>query len=42
MGNNTFSYKESTTYLGLILDSKLTWDLQIKETERKITKFLKI
>ena len=24
MGNNTLSYKETTTYLGLILDSKLT------------------
>ena len=35
MGNNTSSYKESTTYLGLILDSKLTWYLQIKETKRK-------
>ena len=36
MGNNTLSYKESTMYLGLILDSKLTWDLQIKETKKKL------
>ena len=35
MGNNILSYKESTTDLGLILDSKLTWDLQIKETKKK-------
>ena len=42
MGNNTLSYKESTTYLGLILDSKLTWDLQIKETKKKITKYCSI
>ena len=36
IGNNTLSYKESTTYLGSILDSKLTWDLQIKETKKKL------
>ena len=42
MGNNTLSYKESTTYLGLILGSKLTWDLQIKETKKKITKYCSI
>ena len=40
--NNTLSYKESTTYLGLILDSKLTWDLQIKKTKKKITKYCSI
>ena len=42
MGNNTLSYKGSTTYLGLILGSKLTWDLQIKETKKKITKYCSI
>ena len=42
IGDNTLSYKESTTYLGLILDSKLTWDLQIKETKKKITKYCSI
>ena len=35
MGSNTLSYKESITYLGLILDSKLTWDLQLKKPKRK-------
>ena len=35
MGNNTLSSKESTTYFGLILNSKLTWDLQIKKPKRK-------
>ena len=42
MGNNALSYKESTAYLGLILDSKLTWDLQIKETKNIITKYCSI
>ena len=42
MGDNTLSYKESTTYLGLILDSKLTWDLKSKETKKKITKYCSI
>ena len=42
IGNNTLSYKESTTYPGLILDSKLTWDLQIKETKKKITNYCSI
>ena len=41
-GNNTLSYKESTTYFGLISDSKLTWDLQMKETKKKITKYFSI
>ena len=42
VGNNTLSYKESTTYLGLILDSKLTWDLQIEEIKKNITKYCSI
>ena len=42
MDSNTLSHKESTTYLGLILDSKLIWDLQIKKTKKKITKYCSI
>ena len=40
-GNN-ISYKEFTTYLALIVDNKLTWELQIKELIKKITKYCSI
>ena len=42
MGGNKLSYKEITTYLGLIVDSKLTWKLQMKELIEKITKYCSI
>ena len=40
--NNILNNKESITYLGLILYSKLTRDFQLKETEKKITKYCSI
>ena len=42
MGGNKLSYKEFTTYLGLIVNSKLTWKLQMKELIKKITKYCSI
>ena len=42
MGGNKLCYKEFTTYLGLIVDSKLTWKLQMKELIKKITKYCSI
>ena len=42
MGGNNISYKEFTTYLGLIVDNKLTWELQMKELIKKITKYCSI
>ena len=42
MGGNKLSYKEFTTYLGLIVDSKITWELQMKELIKKITTFCSI
>ena len=30
MGGNNISYKKFTTHLVLIVDNKLTWELQIK------------
>ena len=42
MGGNNISYKEFTTYLGLIVDNKLTWELQMKELIIKITKYCSI
>ena len=42
MEGNKLSYKEFTTYLGLIVDSKLTWELQMKELIKKIIKYCSI
>ena len=42
MGGNKLSYKEFTTYLRLIVDSKLSWELQMKELINKITKYCSI
>ena len=42
MGGNNMSYKEFTTYLSLIVDNKLTWELQMKELIKKITKYCSI
>ena len=39
MGENILTYKESTKYLGIILDDKMTWKAHIAETTRKITKY---
>ena len=32
MGENILTYKESTKYLGIILDDKMTWKAHITET----------
>ena len=42
MGGNKLFYKEFTTYLRLIVDSKLTWKFQMKEPIKKITKYCSI
>ena len=39
MGSNVLKYKESTKYLGLILDSNLTWKSHIKELNQKLIKY---
>ena len=39
IGENTLTYKESTKYLGIILDDKMTWKAHIAETTSKITKY---
>ena len=42
MRGNKLSYKEFTTYLGLTMDSKLRWELQMKELIKKITKYCSV
>ena len=37
MGKNVLKYKENTSYLGLILDHKLTWETHIKKIKQKIS-----
>ena len=39
MGENILTYKESTKYLGIILDDKMNWKAHIAETTSKITKY---
>ena len=38
MGKNILTYKESTRYLGIILDDKMTWKAHITEITSKTTK----
>ena len=42
MGGNDISYKEFTTYLGLIVGNKLIRELQMKELIKKISKYCSI
>ena len=39
MGSNVLKYKETTKYLGLILDENLTWKSHIKELNQKLFKY---
>ena len=39
IGINTLKFKETTTYLGLLLDSKLTWENHIQELKKKMVKY---
>ena len=39
MGENILTYRESTKYLGIILDDKMTWKAHIAETTSKIAKY---
>ena len=39
MGSNVLKYKESTKYLGLILDANLTWKSHIKQSSQKLIKY---
>ena len=39
IGENILTYKESTKYLGIILDDKMTWKAHIAETTSKIAKY---
>ena len=39
MGSNLLKYKETTKYLGLILDANLTWKSHIKELNKKLIKY---
>ena len=39
MGSNVLKYKETTKYLGLILDGDLTWKSHIKELNQKLIKY---
>ena len=39
MGSNVLKYKETTKYLGLILDANLTWKSHIKELNKKLIKY---
>ena len=38
IGTNTLKFKETTKYLGLLLDSKLTWENHIQELNKKMVK----
>ena len=42
MGSNVFKYKETTKYLGLILDGNLTWKSHMKELNQKLIKYTSI
>ena len=37
--NNVLQYREHTTYLGIIVDGKLSWKEQITELNKKIVKY---
>ena len=39
IGINTLKFKETTRYLGLLLDSKLTWENHIQELNKKMVKY---
>ena len=39
MRSNVLKYKETTKYLGLILDSNLTWKSRVKELNQKLIKY---
>ena len=39
IGSNLLKYKETTKYLGIILDGKLTWGSHIKELNQKLIKY---
>ena len=39
MGSNILKYKETTKFLGLILDGNLTWKSHIKELNQKLIKY---
>ena len=39
MGSNVLKYKETTKYLGLILEENLTWKSHIKELNQKLVKY---
>ena len=39
IGINTLKFKETTKYLGLLLDSKLTWENHIQELNKKMVKY---
>ena len=39
IGINTLTFKETTKYLGLLLDSKLTWENHIQELNKKMVKY---
>ena len=38
IGNHTLAYQTWTKYLGIYLDDELSWDMQIFELNKKITK----
>ena len=42
MGPNVLKYKETTKYLGLILDGNLTWKSHMKELNQKLIKYTDI
>ena len=39
MGANVLKYKENTTYLGVILDRNLTFEIHTKELNQKLVKY---
>ena len=39
IGSNVLKYKETTKYLGLILDGNLTWESHIKELNKKLIQY---
>ena len=39
IGSNVLKYRETTKYLGLILDGNLTWESHIKELNKKLIQY---